>query len=314
MQGQTANYVITKLITPPFTSSLTTLSNVKDELTIDSDNSTFDKVLKRYIAEESARIAGECNRVFGLATWQDEFRPQESIRGEGVSIPNNPLMLSRWPLTANVVSLTGSIHGTKIVDALSSTVGLYAGQLIFGAGIVNGTTIVSVNAMSGSLLLSTVATATSQGVALTTGLQVTETVGGVGKVLTYGTDFEVGQGTLLPGDEGVGELYRLNQNGNPRNWAVQKIVVMYQAGYCLPGSPLQNLVPTMPADLEGVCLETVTGRYRGRGRDPLVRAFEQPNLGRTEYWVGAAPGQSGPYPNEIMSVLNRYRQPVTRSA
>lgn len=312
MQGQTSSYVITTLITAPASYCLTTLANVKDELTIVDDN--FNGTLTRYINEESANLAGSCNRVFGLATWQDEFRPQRGVWGEGVRAAVNPLKLSRWPVTAKTESFTGNTHSSQTVDGLSSTIGIYAGQLIFGPGIVIGTTVLSVNVAASSLQLSIAATAAATGVALNTGIQVIETKATNVTTLAAGVDFQIDQGTLMPGDEGMSSLYRLNEIGHSRTWPAGKITVVYQAGYALPGRPQQNQIASLPADLEGACLELITARFRSKGRDRMIRARDQPQVGRTEYWVGATPGQIGPYPNEIMSVINRYRTPVSASA
>lgn len=314
MQGQTGTYTITTLLTPPFTHDLTTLAAVKDELSIDADKTESDVMLRRYITQESANISGWCKRVFGLATWQDVIRLQQGVWGEGVRAPYNPLVLSKYPLTAVVVTLTGNTHGTNVIDGLSTTTGLYAGQLIFGPGLPVGVTIRSVNTSAGSLQLTQAATAATAATMLVTGLQVIETVGGTSTTLVAGTDYEVQAGTQLPGDEVPGALYRLNTQGQPRTWPAGHITVVYQAGYALPRSPLQYQVPVMPGDLEGVVIDNVVGRFRARGRDPFLRAQDQPQLGRQEWWIGAMPGQSEPYPNEIMAVLDRYRSPTTGAA
>jgi hypothetical protein len=307
MQGQTASYVLTTLVTAPASANLTTLANAKDDLDIPSTDVSNDSRLTRYITEESAAIARYCNRIFGLATWADEFRPQHGVRGEGVRAANNPLKLNKWPLAAKVITFTGNTHASTLVDGLNTTAGLASGQLMSGPGIPAGATIASVNVGASSLLLSVPATAAATAVPLSTGISVVETAAGVDTGLTAGTDFEIDQGSLLPGDEGAGCLYRLNQHGNPRTWPAAKIVVVYQAGYSLPN----DTSPNLPSDLEGICLRIVVGRYQAKGRDPLlVEQSQGANLGTRRYWVGAAPGQKGPYPNEIMSVIDNYRVPV----
>jgi hypothetical protein len=312
MQGQTSSYTLTTLIAPPSSFWLTTLADVKDELGITTGEQ--DTRLGRYIAGESANIARYCNRVFGLATWQDEFRPQHGVRGEGVRAAINPLTLAKWPLAAPAVSFTGNTHLSQIVDGLSSVSGLYQGMPVFGTGIPAGATIATVMAPF-AILLSVPATVVANTVALTGGMSVIETVAGTSTTLIADTDFQIDRGSLLPGDEGVGALYRLNQQGNPRTWPAAQIVVIYQAGYALPGvTPACNQTPALPSDLQDTCLQIVVGRYFARDRDPLLKSFDQPNLGRKEYWVGASPGQIGPYPNEIMAVLDRYRVPITAAA
>ncbi len=313
MQGQTRGYVLTTLITAPVKSDLTTLANIKDDVDIPDTDTSNDKRLARYITEESAVIANYCNRVFGLCTWQDEFRPQRGVSSEGVRGPVNPLKLTHFPLAANVISFTGNTYSSTLVDGLSTTSGLVAGQLLSGPGIVAGTTIASVNVGASSLQLSVSATATTAAVNLSTGISIVETVASIDTGLTAVTDFEIDKGSALPGDEGASCLYRLNERGNPKTWPATKIVVVYQAGYVLPRQPGQNLngARPVPPDLEGVCLRIVADRYRSKARDPmLVERSQGANLGTERYWVGAAPGQTGPYPNEIMAKLDRYRTPV----
>lgn len=245
MHGLTSSYVITSLVTPPATSMLTTLANVRDEIDIKPNDTSNNARLTRFITEESDGIARYCNRVFGCATWQDEFRPQRGVRGEGVRGSVNPLKLTRWPLTA-------------AADVES----------------------------------------------------VVETIAGVDKTLVAGTDFEIDTGSLLPGDEGASCLYRLDQTGNPRTWPATKITVVYQAGYALPNDELPG-VPTLPGDLQKVCLRLVVWRFAGRNRDPMLRARNQgADVGMEQYWVGSTPGNVSPYPNEIMSILSNYRTPV----
>jgi hypothetical protein len=315
MQGQIRSYVLTTLVTAPSSGNLTTLANARDDLDIDDPNDTSnDARLTRYITEESSVIASYCNRVFGLATWQDEFRPQRGVWGEGVGGAVNPLKLTRWPLAVNVIAFTGNTHSSALVDGLSSTSGLVTGQLVSGPGIAAGTTITSVNTGAFSLQLSAPALATASVVSLSTGISVVESIAGTDTGLTAGVDFEIATGTGLPGDEGISALYRLNNQGNPKTWPAAKIVVVYQAGYLLPQQSGSNLngAQTVPPDLEGVCLRIVADRFRSKARDPmLVERNQGAALGSERYWVGSMPGQSGPYPNEIMSKLDSYRTPVT---
>ena len=311
MHGLTSSYVITSLVTAPASSMLTTLANVKDELDLVSTDTSNDARLTRFITEESDGIARYCNRVFGFATWQAEFRPQRGVRGEGVRAGVNPLKLPRWPLVAAMSLFTGNTYSTDLVDGLSSTAGLAAGQLISGPGIPSGATIASVNVGAASLQLSTPATATAAAVSLSTGISVTETVADVVTGLTAATDFEIDAGSMLPGDEGDSFLYRLDQNGNPRSWPAAKIIVVYQAGYELPNDNLPAPAVAIPTNLEGACIRLVVWRFRAKGRDPMLRARGQgADIGTEQYWVGAAPGSTGPYPNEIMAVLENYRTPV----
>jgi hypothetical protein len=325
MQGQTASYVLKTLLSAPASAGLTTLANVKDELNITDDSN--DTSLTRFIAEESAAISRYCNRIFGLATWQDEFRPQRGVRGEGVRGASNPLKLSRWPLATNAMSFVGNTtQNNLVISGIVSTAGLYAGMPVFGSGVQDvqatsaqtstlasgvpsGATISTVNPTS--VVLSAPVTVSQTQATFTAGLSVQETVAGQTSQLVVGNDFEVDSGSLLPGDEGNAMLYRLNEFGRPRTWPPGRIVVVYQAGYALPNDDYGSNVATLPSDLETACIRLVVGRFRARGRDPMLRSKNQPTIGGEQYWVGATPGQTGPYPNDIMAILNAYRTPVT---
>lgn len=307
MQGQTGSYVTTALVAAPASTGLTTLANVKDEL--DDVEDDEDSRLTRFINEESAEIARACNRVFGLATWVDTFRLSRGVWGEGVREANNPLTLRRYPLSTATVNFTGNTHASALVDGIASTVGLAQGMPVYGSGIPAGATISQV--MPFSIVLSAPATGPAINVSFSAGLSVVETIRGVDTTLVYGTDFEVDRGSMLPGDEGVGRIYRLNELGNPRTWFAEKVTITYQAGYSLPNDNDVEGIPSLPPDLETACIRLVVGRYRARGRDPVLMERTQGQMVGTErYWVGATPGQNGPYPNEIMATIERYRVPV----
>lgn len=326
MQGQTSSYVLTTLVTAPTSAGLTTLANVKDELDIAANDTSNDVRLTRFIREESASIAGICSRVFGLATWADEFRPQRGVRGEGVRAASNPLKLTKCPLATGAVIFTGNTHSNLLIDGIPSTAGLFAGMSVFGSGIQGssptpvfgsgipaGATIVSVSPTG--IILSAPATATASAVSFTAGLSVVETVGTTSTQLIAGTDFEIDTGSLLPGDEGASRLYRLDTLGNPRTWPGAQILVTYQSGYALPNDTYGAQIATLPSDLESVCIRLVVWRFRVRGRDPMLTERTQPQtIGTERYWVGSTPGQTGPYSNEIMAMINNYRQPTVGAA
>lgn len=309
MQGQTAAYVISTLVTAPKSATLSTLANVKTELGIPTADTTNDAWLTGALNQVSAALARHCNRIFGLATWQDEFRPARGVWGEGVRAASNPIKLSRWPFAGTVVAFTGNTYSTTLIDGIADTSKLSNGQLIGGPGVVAGTTIASPPGVN-SITLSQATTATASAVALNAGISMSETTTGIITGLTAGTDFEVEAGSLLAGDEGAARLYRLNAQGNPRTWAASQILAVYQAGYSLPN----DSSPNMPSDLEDACLRLVTARFKARGRDPFLRGESEPGLGAPQYWIGTMPGQRGAFPPEIESLINPYRVPVVVAA
>ena len=110
--------------------------------------------------------------------------------------------------------------------------------------------------------------------------------------LTEGTDYFV--------DPMRGWLIRLGLGGMPIPWYGVPTTVTYQAGY-----------QEIPADLQEATLRLVTARFHQMGRDPTLRSQSQPGLGDQTYWVGNMPGASGPFPEDILAVLNSYRVPAT---
>ncbi len=127
---------------------------------------------------------------------------------------------------------------------------------------------------------------------------VTDTVAvGVANTLISGTDYQV--------DAARGWLTKVDPNtGYPTGWSPDQYTVQYQAGYFEAGSG------SPPADLEMAVLRLVTARFKARGRDPFLRSQGEPGVGQEQYWIGALPGQTGPFPPDIAAVLEKYRVPL----
>lgn len=271
---------------------LTDLETAKDELALSSSDQTKDAFIQRAITQASAAISSFCNRVFAVETIQDLLYIQQDPYPYQVPGGVDPLQLSRWPLAyAGAVAFTGNTHSSIVVDGIASTAGIVAGTLVFGAGIPAGTAVKTVNPTS--LILTQAATATASGVALTTGVQVIQTLSvGDTQTLVYDTDFDI--------DPNRGWLIRLNAfTGVSETWEAEPVTVQYQAGYA-----------QIPDDLVDACLRLVTARFRARGRDPMLLEQTQPNIGTSRYWVGASPGQIGVLPPEIEALVRPYRVPV----
>lgn len=105
-------------------------------------------------------------------------------------------------------------------------------------------------------------------------------------------------------DAETGQLYCLDTNGYPISWiACKSIVVVYAAGYIMPGQTGANLEPA----LEAACVELLQSYWMSRGRDPLIRSEDVPGLGSVTYWVGAV-GQSGELPPSVESRIAPFRR------
>lgn len=127
---------------------------------------------------------------------------------------------------------------------------------------------------------------------------VTDTVSvGVANTLVFGTDYQV--------DTARGWLTKIDPNtGYPTGWSPDQYTIEYTAGYFEAGSG------NSPPDLEMAVLRLVTARYKARGRDPFLRSQGEPGVGNEQYWIGALPGQTGPFPPDIAAVLEKYRVPL----
>jgi hypothetical protein len=283
---------ITTVLVPAGSYDLTDLATVKDELSIPTGDTTQDAFLGRALSQASKVIANFCNRTFAVEIIQDLLFIEQDAYPFQVPGGVDPLQLARWPLTdSSVVAFTGDTHGTTTIDNIASTAGLSAGQLVFGTGIVSGTTFASVGV--GTVTLSKAATASAAGVAFTTGVRVVQNrLIGTSQTLVFGTDFVI--------DAERGWLIRLNPfTGGSTGWEAEPTTVQYRAGYA-----------SIPFDLVDACLRLVTARFKMRGRDPMLRSEGEPGLGQLNYWVGTMPGQDGSLAPEIAGLLDSYRTPV----
>lgn len=105
-------------------------------------------------------------------------------------------------------------------------------------------------------------------------------------------------------DTESGVLYALDATGYPCRWYFTKAVtVIYVGGYILPNETNH----TLPAGIEGACVELMTDYWMAKGRDPSVKSEEIPGVIRTDYWVGAV-GESGELPPRVVMKLAPYRR------
>jgi hypothetical protein len=121
-----------------------------------------------------------------------------------------------------------------------------------------------------------------------------------------GADNTLEEGSDFIADLERGWLTKLDPNtGYPTGWSPDQYTVQYTAGYFTPDTG------TPPADLEMAVLRMVTARFKARGRDPYLRSQGEPGVGNEQYWIGALPGQTGPFPPDIAAMLEKYRVPLT---
>lgn len=104
-------------------------------------------------------------------------------------------------------------------------------------------------------------------------------------------------------DDDAGLAYRLADPDARQLWRAGRIVATYTAGYILPGEASR----TLPEDVERAAILLVRSWWFERDRDPLVKAEETADVGRTEYWVGS-PSGGGTLPPDVEALLTPYRQ------
>lgn len=105
-------------------------------------------------------------------------------------------------------------------------------------------------------------------------------------------------------DAETGLLYGLDANGYPMPWvSCKSTVVVYDAGYIMPGQSGANL----EAALEAAAIELVQSYWMSRGRDATIKSEDVPGLGSVQYWVGAI-GESGELPPSVEAKIAPFRR------
>lgn len=104
-------------------------------------------------------------------------------------------------------------------------------------------------------------------------------------------------------DADAGLLYRLS-GGRTGRWEFgTSVVVVYAAGYLLPGESGRNLPPA----LESATLDLVSSYWASRGQDRTIMEEDVPGLGSIRRWVGAV-GEVGDLPPDVMSKITPFRR------
>lgn len=112
-----------------------------------------------------------------------------------------------------------------------------------------------------------------------------------GTALVAGTDFIA--------DNQLGQLTRLDADGNPKPWTASAIVAQFTAGYA-----------AIPNEIADAVIRLVKIRYFGRDRDPMVRAENVEGVESRTYWFATGPGGTGNMPPDVTDLLDNYRVPV----
>lgn len=117
-----------------------------------------------------------------------------------------------------------------------------------------------------------------------------------GIALVEGTDFLT--------DAASGQLERLDISGNAKAWCGSTVIVVYSAGFNLPGQAKVTGAQDLPDDIEDAVSRMAYTRYAERRRDPLVKSEYVDGVGRQEYIVPTSDGNLSP---DVEDLLDNYR-------
>jgi hypothetical protein len=107
-------------------------------------------------------------------------------------------------------------------------------------------------------------------------------------------------------DPARGQLFRLS-NDCRTCWTAAKIVVVYQAGYKLPGVS----DATLPADIEEAALRLASQSYTSPEQAPGLRSIIVPGVVEKQFWDQSASGEDGDeLPPDIRALLDPYLQVI----
>lgn len=286
----TVNTISTVLV-PASSYDLTDLASVHLELNIPTSTTKDDTFINGAITQVSKQIARYCNRVFAAETVLDTIFPERDWFPAQVPGGLTTLQLSRAPLVAPVTLAAGGAVSSGNVIPFASTTGIAVGQPVGHAAVPVGATVeaVSENASVTLTMNVTGTIASNDPVAFGIAAAIFDNSPTAPTNLALGADFRA--------DAARGWLTRMSAFTNyPALWYPVQTVVAYQAGY---GS--------VPEDLADAARRLVTARFWGRGRDPTLKSQTQPGLGDQSYWVGSVPGVKGPFPEDILGLIDPYR-------
>jgi hypothetical protein len=271
---------------------LVSLDLVKQELSIGADNVNDDAWLARAISQTSRAISQYCNRVFQIEGISEIDYIEQDPYPYQTPGTLRTLILARWPLTGLFALPVAAAVASGNVLPFASTAGVAIGMSVAGLGLAMNTNVASFVANSSVTLSQPITAPILAGATMLFSFTLTQAIDGfTAQPLVYGRDYTI--------DPAHAFLYRLNPfTGLQMTWEALPITTTYQAGYA-----------QVPSPVEEACLLLLTSRYRSRGRDPYLKAIEQPGLGIMTYWVGGPP-KSGAMPEEIGGLLDNYRVPV----
>jgi hypothetical protein len=289
--------VVTTVLAAAATYDLTDLPTAKDELAI--TDTADDTRLGRYISQVSKAVINDCNRVFAPELVQDVFdlsRPGYRVRGG-----RSALQLSRWPVLA-VTSVVQNNAATPTTLVLNTD---------FRVDAADGL-LLRLSADTGRVIdwepfPTTVIYTAGFGAVVTEA----HTIPGAPYAVT------VGQADVFSCDQAVSyangaAFTRVAANPAQGQYSVAAGAYTFNAADSGQASvAFTYCTLDVPDDVADAVLRLITARYRAKGRDPALIQRDQPGMGTERYWFGGAPGQTGPFPPDVETLLDNYRMPVS---
>jgi hypothetical protein len=293
--------VVTTVLAPAVSYNLTDLNTVKDELSIDADDTANDSWLGRAIAQLSTSISNYTKRVFAPETVQDVFDVQQDPYPWQTPGGFAQLELSRWPVLA-----VASVVQTLALNTLQTLVAGTDYRLDPATGL-----LLRLNPFTGA---ATTWEAVPVTVVYTAGygalVQETDSVPAsapyqvtVQQAAAFSCDAQVAyaSGALL---------VRVAASPLQGQYSIAAGVYGFNAADEGQALTFAYATSAIPNDLVDAVLQLITGRFRAKGRDPALIQRDQPGLGTERFWFGGAPGQKGPFPPDITAMLDTYRTPT----
>lgn len=292
--------VVTTVLASAASYSLTDLPTVKDELALDSADTSDDTWLTRAIGQVSKAISTYTKRTFAPEYVQDVFDVQQDAYPYQTPGGFPQLELSRWP----VLAVTSVVQTT----ALNATQTLNAGT-DFRLDPDTGR-LLRLNPFTG---VGTAWEALPVTVQYTAGygalVAETHTVPGSPYQVTVSQAAEFSCSQSVSYASGTA-LTLVAANPAQGQYSVAAGVYTFNAADAGQSLAFAYATVSIPADLVEICLRLITGRYKAKDRDPALIQQDQPGLGSKRYWFGGAPGQKGPFPPDIAGLLDEYRVPT----
>ena len=313
---------------------LIALADLKLELNVAT--TTDDAYMAKLITRASRAAHNYCNRTFVPATWVEQVWPAADAYPWQLPPGLTTLQLQQWPLTTSPspagtspppapalasVAVSGAAAARVYVrltyvtaqgetaaspevsfncaanfgvtvpapgpDPLNLATGynVYAATSSFGETLQNGSPIPVGSAWTQTAALNTTGAKPPNYVSVVENSSLTP------RPLAEGLDFLV--------DAGRGVLTRLYSLGaQPKPWALP-VTVVYSAGYA-----------TIPDDLQEAVILLAKMRWFARTRDSALKSETIPGVYSASYLAGAALGDAGDMPAEVVGKLANYRTPV----